>query len=74
MLTNLDTGTRNRVPTLVDPRCELIPHNCDNGHEWIAIMYPPPRKANASKWRYVNSQQQRCPHCGSPQSDEEIIR
>jgi hypothetical protein len=72
MLDLLQKGQRRR-PTIVSEMCEIIPHNCDGGHTWTALMFPPIKTRKGDKWRYANTQQQWCPVCGRPQSDEEPI-
>lgn len=57
-------------PTVMPRKTEHIHHNCDNGHKWIALMYP--SKHRTDRWQYVNFKQHFCPEpgCGLPQSEE----
>lgn len=52
---------------------QLVPHFCsaDKTHRWDALMMPPLNPGDA--WVYVNPDQARCVHCGSPMSEEEPI-
>jgi hypothetical protein len=48
---------------------ELVPHQCDNGHMWDALMFSVENK----RWYYANAAGRFCPECGALRSEIENI-
>jgi|APGre2960657505_1045072.scaffolds.fasta_scaffold00716_6 hypothetical protein len=69
-MNNHHLSTRCRGLALAPKAWEAVEHSCDNGHKWVAGMYP---VAGQDQWKYVNTAQRYCPYCNQARSDEEPI-
>lgn len=58
------------TPVLGPERCELVSHNCDNDHVWVALMAV---RKDGTACRYIQAGERFCPKCGLPQAELEII-